>query len=253
MKNNLILNIPHSSIRIPDEYRHLFKVDLTEELRVMTDWYTDELFCFDSERVIAPTSRLLVDTERFRCDKDEEMARFGMGAVYTLTHDGRTLKSFTSLEREALLKKCYDPHHENLERATENALREEGYALIVDCHSFSSVPLKHESSKSTPRPDICIGTDSFHTPSSLSSFAYDFFRSRGYSVSFDSPFSGTITPMRYYRKNKNVHSIMIEVNRSIYMNEYTTRKTKDFDRVRADLLALLNFCSLFPFLGSKVC
>ena len=50
----------------------------------MTDWYTDESFAFRyTNNVIQNVSRLLVDTERFENDDEEEMAKVGMGAIYT--------------------------------------------------------------------------------------------------------------------------------------------------------------------------
>ena len=34
----------------------------------------------------------------------------------------------------------------------------------------------------------------------------------------DSPFAGTIVPMKYYKKDKRVYSVMIEINRKTYMD-----------------------------------
>lgn len=40
VKDNIILNIPHSGTYIPEEHITLFRIDdLSEELRIMTDWY----------------------------------------------------------------------------------------------------------------------------------------------------------------------------------------------------------------------
>ena len=35
-------------------------------------------------------------------------------------------------------------------------------------------------------------------------------------MKLDSPFAGTIVPMKYYEKDKRVYSVMIEVNRKLY-------------------------------------
>jgi hypothetical protein len=38
------------------------------------------------------------------------------------------------------------------------------HCLIIDVHSFSSVPLPHEPDQTPRRPEVCIGFDRFHSP-----------------------------------------------------------------------------------------
>ena len=67
--------------------------------------------------------------------------------------------------------------------------------------------------------DICIGTDNFYTDKELVDFTINHFKRYGYSVAINAPYSGTIVPNKYYNKNdKRISSIMIEVNRRIYLN-----------------------------------
>lgn len=47
------------------------------------------------------------------------------------------------------------------------------------------------------------------------------FEVSGYSCSINTPFSGSIVPLEYYKKDMRVKSIMIEINRSIYMKNST--------------------------------
>jgi N-formylglutamate amidohydrolase len=44
----------------------------------------------------------------------------------------------------------------------------------------------------------------------------------GYSVEINAPYQGTIVPAKHYKKDPNVHSIMIEVNRRLYMDSANT-------------------------------
>jgi hypothetical protein len=46
-----------------------------------------------------------------------------------------------------------------------DVVAQSGVCLIVDCHSFASVALPYELDQTSERADICVGTDSFHTPS----------------------------------------------------------------------------------------
>ena len=69
-----------------------------------------------------------------------------------------------------------------------------------------------------------------------------FLQSRGYTVSVNSPFAGTLVPMRFYQKDARVSSIMIEINRRLYMTA-DGRRNGDFLQIRAVLQKLLNTLS----------
>ena len=108
--------------------------------------------------------------------------------------------------------------------------------MIIDCHSFSSVPLPYEMEQSNDRPDICIGPDDFHTPKVLSSLALEYFQSKGYKTVANYPYSGSIVPLRHYGKNANVSSIMIEINRGLYLKPGTNEKNDNFNKIKKDIL-----------------
>ena len=55
-----------------------------------------------------------------------------------------------------------------------------------------------DMNKSIPRPDFCIGTDSFHTPDSLIQIADQKIRDMGYDLGFNQPYTGSIVPARPY-------------------------------------------------------
>lgn len=238
----MILHIPHSSPLIPDDIRRQFILsdkELEKELLLMTDLYTDDLFSpldeFDTA-IIYPVSRLVVDPERFIVDDQESMSKKGMGVIYTKTAHGQDLRdSITGQERKMLINMFYHWHHNLLTSAVEAELKIHGSALIVDCHSFPSAPLPYEYNQSPDRPDICIGTDSFHTPDVLDKKCIQVFQEKGYSVKLNEPFSGTMISRTHKQKNKDVHSIMIEVNRSLYMDENTGEKKSKYEKIKSDL------------------
>ena len=247
----LILHSPHSSTVIPAGVRDQFVLgdaELEHELLLMTDRYVDELFALPAAEAVTVrhrVSRLVCDPERFERDEDEEMAGIGMGALYTRTHAGDPAKplrrELSGEERRTLLDAYYRPHHTRFEQATSDALRVHGRCLIVDAHSFPQRPLPYEKSirpddlRWKHRPAICLGTDGFHTPLWLQAAAFDAFEARFESVAFDRPFDGTIVPMRFYRRDARVCSIMIEVRRDQYMDEQTGKKLPGFDEVAAQI------------------
>ena len=217
-KKKLILHIPHSSTFVPETYKVLEDVSLEKEFQRMTDWYTDELFNFnEAEKLVFPYSRLYCDVERFRSDRDETMAKKGMGVCYTRTSYGTKLREVSSKEKEFIKSTIYDEHHKKLEILVEEELFVQSCALIIDCHSFSNEVLAQHN-ESDKRPDICLGTDSFHTPIELMEQLRDYFEQRGLTVAINEPFAGTMVPLKFYGKDKRVKSIMIEVNRKLYLD-----------------------------------
>ncbi|MDO4566134.1 MAG: N-formylglutamate amidohydrolase [Oscillospiraceae bacterium] len=241
----IVLHIPHSSKVIPHEYKKEFLLSesqLEEELLCMTDAYTDILFPQEYERVVFPISRLVCDPERFRDDSKEPMSQKGMGVIYTKGSKGQLIRK--TQNREAIVARYYDSHHYGLNNAVKTALDETDSCLILDCHSFSGEPLPYEDDQLTDCPDFCIGTDAFHTPQKLTEAAIRFFKDRDYSVDVNRPYSGSIVPMAFYKADRRVSSIMIEINRSLYMDDSGNR-TKGFKEIQN---ALSDCCRLLSTL-----
>lgn len=241
----ILLHIPHSSDWIPKKYLQLFYLNdeqLKKELLLMTDRYTNELFSDPfipgGNHFVFPYSRLICDVERFRKDEDEIMAARGMGVCYTSTSSLEQLKTVTPQHREEMLK-LYDRHHEKLSEVSGNIVEKYGAALLIDCHAFSSERLPYELGDEGQRPGICIGTDDFHTPEWLADYLAESFSGRGYDVAFNRPFSGTLVPMEHFHKDPKLLSVMIELNRKLYMDEATGEKNAQFDQVKKDVIEVI--------------
>lgn len=221
----IVLHIPHASTIIPDDVRASFLTDdaqLELELLRVTDHYTDDIFAVPVQAaamVVYQVSRLVCDPERFCSDPDEPMAARGLGVIYTKRHDLGSLRvSPSPAEREALLNRFYRPHHRALEDAVAQSIAAHDRCLVIDCHSFPGVPLPYESDPDA-RPDICIGTDRFHTPDRLRDAAVRAFADAGLSVMVNRPFAGALVPVSRYHQDRRVTAIMIEINRRLYMDE----------------------------------
>jgi N-formylglutamate deformylase len=242
-----IIHIPHSSTQIPAvERKSIVLTDdqLHEELVTITDMFTDELFVSrngHAGEIIFPVSRLVVDPERFLDDKLEPMSVKGMGVVYTKTSRGTPLRAgLTPAQKTSLIDKYYKPHHGQFSQYTADTLDKNNYCLIMDCHSFPSVPLPFEPDQSPDRPEICIGADEFHTPEWLQKLLLTLFNSSGFTTAINRPFSGSIVPLKYYQINSRVHSIMIEINRKLYMDETTGERNSTYNELKAKLHSIIS-------------
>lgn len=224
----IVAHVPHASTRIPDEFRAAILLSdevLAHELVRMTDWHTERLFAgvreLGASMFVNRLSRLVVDPERFADDEHEPSAAYGQGAVYTRTSDGAELRRPSPAERQALIDRVYVSYHAALTALVAETVEAFGECLVLDCHSFGSAPLPSETDQSPDRPDICIGTDAFHTPADLALHIEAAFAAQGFRVTRDSPFTGALVPLRYYGTDPRVTAVMVEVNRRLYCDEAT--------------------------------
>ena len=229
----VVFHIPHSSTVIPPAEREclsLSDAELEKEVLRMTDWYTDALFRLKDPRCVsvhAPVSRLVLDPG-WSPDNYPQVPV----ALRARTNERKNRHDSPADEaRQALFSKYALTHHLRLTAAVASNLAQQGHSLVVDCHSFPSRPLPDESDQNPDRPDICLGTDDFHTPAWLSEAAESFFSDAGFRVSVNRPFSGALVPKAYWKRDKRVSSIMIELNRHLYMDESNGCKLPDFTGV----------------------
>ena len=234
MKRRLILHVPHSSDHIPLREGYTVSDErIQEEILKLTDWYTEDLFhSVEDIMVIAPFSRVFCDTERFADDRKEVMAKVGMGVCYEKSDDGRIIRKVSEELKQTILREHYWKHHNLLTNSVAEQLDLDGKALILDCHSFPSKPFVRDIDQTDNRPDFNIGTDSFHTPNELIELSEEFFKNRGLSLGIDAPYAGTIVPMDFYGTDGRVMSIMLEVNRKLYLAEPTNQRSADYKNTK---------------------
>jgi len=238
----VIAHVPHAATRVPDRVRRgivLDEAELRREIVRLTDWHADRLFAWvpalGGELFVSTLSRVAFDPERFEDDAEEPMAAVGQGVVYTGTTQLGLLAETAPEERAWRVDHWYRPYHEAFEAEVSALLERFGTVLVLDCHSFATVPLPSEPDQSPGRPDVCLGTDGFHTPAALADALERALVTEGLAVRRDAPFAGTIVPGRFYRTDAGVRSVMIEVRRGLYCDEATGEPTARFDEVTAML------------------
>jgi N-formylglutamate amidohydrolase len=162
-----------------------------------------------------------------------------MGATYTRLSTGELLRILRGADRRRLMETYYTPHHARLENAVTTALACFGRCLIVDVHSFSSLPLPHESDQTVPRPEICVGFDEFHSPFGGAADARNVCERMGFSADVNRPLSGSIVPRKYWNADARVRSFMIDVRRDLYMDEATGLKRPSFSVMAGRVCGLI--------------
>ncbi|MFF4584947.1 N-formylglutamate amidohydrolase [Streptomyces sp. NPDC001388] len=246
----VILHVPHSAREIPAEVRAgivLGDAELERELDHITDSHTARIAeeaagsaGVTPWRFVNRLSRLVVDPERFP-DEREEMRAVGMGAVYTRTTHREVLRD-DDLDPEPLVERYFRPYARAMTEAVRERLAAVGRAVVVDVHSYPSEPLPYELHGAGPRPPVCLGTDSFHTPPELLAAAREAFANVG-ETGLDSPFAGTYVPLEYYGREPRVSALMVEIRRDTYMSEPGGPAGAGLPRLASALAALVDAVS----------
>lgn len=240
----VILHAPHAGRAIPAEYLASFVVDESEleaEKHVMTDHHTDTLVAsiHGASSVINHLSRFAADVERFP-DETEEMNAFGMGVLYTHGSRRQELRRPSEADRRGLMA-FFSDYSTRFADLVDATLAQHGRALIIDVHSYPQHPSPYEPHKERARPELCIGFDPFHASEQLvddvrSSFAT-------LSTPNNEPFQGAYVPLRHYRKDPLVSSVMLEIRRDVYMDEATLAiKAEPFELLQRSVQSLVLAC-----------
>ena len=238
MDSPVLVHIPHASLAISEhDFRDFLPKhsEIRHELIRLTDWYTDELFgqAWALQNVLQfQHSRLVVDVERFASDDEEPCAKVGMGVTYVKTTRGEPLRRLSASRREELIKNYYDPHHQIFNDKVIQILEKFNRCVIIDGHSYPTSPLPTQINYKS-MPEIGIGTDKYFTSPQLIELTQNYFKSHGFDVGLNQPFSGAIVPLKIYQsKDNRVQSVMIEVRRDLYIHEKTAEKNSQFESIK---------------------
>lgn len=222
MEKYILIHIPHSSLYIPRIYKKISLVseeELEKENIFMCDNKIDELIDNKEQSLIFNYSRLYCDVERFR-DDSEIMNKYGMGYIYTKTSTGKKIFDSPSLSHKKEIDLIYENHHKKLDDYVTRILNKYNKCIIIDLHSYSDHQVANLFNYQNT-PDICLGTEEAYYNQELIDTIKEYFENYGYSVMLNYPYSGSIIPNKYFNKtNTNIVSIMIELNKKIYIDNF---------------------------------
>lgn len=259
----LLFDSPHSGFVVPP---HMTPAAPPEALATSCDAYVDELYARATGHgctlIAATFPRWMIDPNRARDDIDPELldapwpgqtavsdkSRSGMGLIRRLALPGVPVhgRKFTIAEVEALIRDYYDPYHDAVRSQLDTLHARFGGVWHVDCHSMKSRGNAMNVDAGQARPDFVISDREGSTSEpGFIAYAVDTLRGLGYRVNVNNPYKGAELVRRYSSPAANRHSIQIEVNRALYMDEATRERHQGFDLLAANLermtLALAGF------------
>src|SRR5215813_4143523 len=260
----VLFNSPHSGSTYPREFLAACRLDIAT-LRRSEDSFVDELVAgvvrcgYPMMRAHFP--RCFVDVNREPYELDPRMfegrlpsfantrsmrVAGGLGTVARVVGDSQEIYDQRIPVDDALrrIEGLYKPYHRALRRLLTRVHRDFGAAVLVDCHSMpSSAGTKDERH----RADIVLG-DRYGTScvGIVSETIETTLRGLGYAVSRNKPYAGGFITEHYGNPAAGVHSIQLELNRALYMDERRYERASTFARLAGDLVALADELAAVP-------
>ncbi len=223
-----ILSIPHSGVLVPAKYKDCFKLDSKSLLEI--DLFSDILFeAIGGLQVISRLAPFFVDMNRNKeATEDKNVPRHlaNPATEYYSVEDELVLQNEYSPKQEKNILKYYDLYHDILSLLIRKLKSEQGYALLIDAHSMTSVGLGRVHDEGEERDNIVVGTldDKSAHPEIISAFVNALrqgIKPHGLGLTFakNEPYSGGFIIRNHGDPDNDVHALQIEVTMDTYMYE----------------------------------
>ncbi len=145
----------------------------------------------------------------------------------------------TAADLRHRLDNYYWPYHSALTAILKGFREHHGIAFHVSCHSMSSVGGKAVADTGRVRSDFDIGTrDGTTTAPDFANVVVECLRGFGYDATLNEHFKGAESVRKHGNPTGGVHSLQIEINRSIYMDEDSYRRGDRFAEIQHHLTGL---------------
>ena len=262
-RSALLLDSPHSGTSYPADF--LPACDMAT-LRRAEDTHVEKLYDFAPALgvhwVEAHFPRSYLDVNRNTTEIDTSLfdapwpdpvetdpavlskVRLGKGLVWRTTDEGLPIyaRMLSVAEVQARIEQCWKPYHAAVAQAIDAAHLQHGYSIHVNCHSMPAIA----SGCATDFPgeahaDFVVGDRGGSTASvALSALVCRHLRALGYQVSYNHPYKGVELVRRHGNPAAQRHSLQLEINRKLYMNEETLALTPGFEPLKATLRSLVD-------------
>ena len=252
----LVVSSPHSGRDYPAEFVASSRLQGVA-LRKSEDSFVDELFgsapSYGAALLAASFPRAFCDVNREAWELDPAMfedelpswvnttsprVRAGLGTIARITSNGSPIYGhrLRFAEAERRIRSCWQPYHDTLSGLIDKARGRFGASVLIDCHSMPA----HACEGRKPTPDIVLGDA--HGTSCAPALMREMermLRGLGYTVRRNDPYAGGYVTRHYGRPDGGIHAVQIELARCLYMDEASMEKAPGFDRVQADMSALV--------------
>ncbi len=227
-------------------------------IRSSEDAFVDDLFGaapdFGAPLIAARAPRAYIDLNRAPDELDPNVVEgavrgahnprvaSGLGVVPRVVAGGRAIYrgKLTLTEAEDRLNRHWHPYHAALKSLTEQAHRDFGQAILIDCHSMPHEAIESHARPGTPHPQVVLG-DRFGAAASrdvMDRVEAAFIRA-GLRVSRNAPFAGAYITQAFGRPSRGFHVVQVEIDRALYMDEVNIIPSAEFRAFQAVLTGVI--------------
>lgn len=253
----VVFDSPHSGTDYPKDFTYSLAETI---LRMGEDTYVDEIYAaapsLGAAFLKAHFPRTYIDANRAVTDIDEALldapwpgpvtpsvkTTSGIGLIWRMAKPGQPVynRKLTVAEVQARIATYHEPYQRLLMETVERLDGRFGGVWHIDCHSMPAV--SDERSPEGPgvrRADFVLGDrDGTTCSKEFTDFVAGELRAMGYRVALNDPFKGVELVRMVGDPARNRHSLQIEINRDLILNDTTKVKATRFEALRADVTKL---------------
>lgn len=258
----LVLDSPHSGIKWPDDVR---TIATENQLKSGWDAHVDKLWRpvvdMGAYLICAHYSRMLIDLNRAGDDIDPLLLNYpgdscrptayserGMGLLRKFSLPGIPMYDYKLSETNVMqrISRYYAPYHAALKLKLDELHASYNGVWHINCHSMKSVANQMNSDSGSARPDVVLGdNDGAAATPAFVDVVEKAFTALGYKVARNTPYKGGFLVTDYGNPECNRHSLQIELNRALYMDEKTFAPSNNFESVKQDLATVVSLIVRF--------
>jgi N-formylglutamate deformylase len=254
----LLLDSPHSGTFYPEDFASSARLSL---LRTAEDTHVERLFAnavhIGATLLVANYPRAYVDCNRRADDIDplllnepwpneshvSEKSKLGYGLIWRKLDSGVEVydRRLSAAEIQSRIDRVYRPYWGALCSEADHLHQKFGVLYHLNCHSMPA-RATHASHLpfGTPHADIVLGDrDGTSCDRALVELMASSFKAAGLSVKINDPYKGVEIVRAMGNAAHKKHSIQIEINRALYMDENTRETHRGFAELQQSIDKML--------------
>jgi len=254
----LVLDSPHSGTAYPEDFRPAVAL---EALRQCEDAFVDELYSagpsMGATLVAARFPRSYIDPNRSILDLDTSLldgawpgpairsrkTELGIGLIWRILDSGETIygRKLSVEEVKQRIVRYHQPYQKAVKDALDHAYGHFGAVWHMNLHSMPALSGRiSEEGPGKPRADFVLGDrDGTTCDAEFTDLVAGILRKMGYDVKINDPYKGVELVRAFSDPKAQRHSLQIETNRRLYMDEKTRERTSSFGSLKSNLDKML--------------